>query len=241
MIARPSSVANLVWKELKQRIETGVYHPGSKLPPEGKLAEELGVGRSSVREALGLLEESGYIWRRHGVGSFVTWEPGKIVAGLERLESLTESIRRAGFEARDEVVGGGVEIADGWVRAELGLHGEARVQVVETVRYADGTPVIFCRDYLPEWVVKNNEVKCGRAAVESMLDFLLDCGITPKVMRASVVPAAARGVVKEYLRVPEGTLLLLLRGVIYDRQGRPVNCSLNYFRPDKYEFTLVRR
>ena len=34
-------------------IEQGVYHPGDMLPPEGRLAQELGVSHSTLREALG--------------------------------------------------------------------------------------------------------------------------------------------------------------------------------------------
>src|SRR6187399_2580438 len=52
-------------------IERGEYAPGSRLPPERDLAEQLGVSRPSVREALIALEVEGVIEVRGGAGIFV--------------------------------------------------------------------------------------------------------------------------------------------------------------------------
>lgn len=59
------------WQVVLEKIETdlleGVLAPGDRLPPERELAATLGVGRSSVREALRVLEVMGLI--RTGTGS----------------------------------------------------------------------------------------------------------------------------------------------------------------------------
>ena len=59
------------WQLVLERIETdlldGRLRPGDRLPPERELASTLGVGRSSVREALRVLEVMGLI--RTGTGS----------------------------------------------------------------------------------------------------------------------------------------------------------------------------
>lgn len=59
------------WQVVLERIETdlldGTLRPGDRLPPERELAATLGVGRSSVREALRVLEVMGLI--RTGTGS----------------------------------------------------------------------------------------------------------------------------------------------------------------------------
>jgi GntR family transcriptional repressor for pyruvate dehydrogenase complex len=66
--AAPSARA---WRVVLEKIETdlldGSLQPGDRLPPERELASTLGVGRSSVREALRVLEVMGLI--RTGTGS----------------------------------------------------------------------------------------------------------------------------------------------------------------------------
>ncbi|AHG19726.1 transcriptional regulator [Chania multitudinisentens RB-25] len=57
--------------ELKQRIETGVYLVGDKLPAERYIAEEMNVSRTVVREAIIMLEVEGYVEVRKGSGIHV--------------------------------------------------------------------------------------------------------------------------------------------------------------------------
>ena len=52
-------------------IRAGRLVPGERLPGERELAQQLGVGRASVREALGFLQVRGLVETRHGAGSFV--------------------------------------------------------------------------------------------------------------------------------------------------------------------------
>ncbi|WP_211697728.1 FadR/GntR family transcriptional regulator [Mycobacterium spongiae] len=49
----------------------GVFPPGSTLPPERELAEQLGVNRTSLRQGLARLQQVGLIEVRHGSGSVV--------------------------------------------------------------------------------------------------------------------------------------------------------------------------
>lgn len=56
---------------IKQYILENKLKPGDSLPPEGQLAEELGVGRSSVREAVKALQSLGIVEARQGNGLYV--------------------------------------------------------------------------------------------------------------------------------------------------------------------------
>jgi GntR family transcriptional repressor for pyruvate dehydrogenase complex len=54
-------------ERLRQRFHLGLVAPGSKLPPERRLAEEMHVARATLREALRVLAADGYIEIRRGV------------------------------------------------------------------------------------------------------------------------------------------------------------------------------
>ncbi|MFG6475115.1 FadR/GntR family transcriptional regulator [Microbacterium sp. P06] len=67
----PSNVAQRAWQVVLEKIEgdllAGRLSPGDRLPPERDLSVQLGVGRSSVREAIRVLEVLGLV--RTGTGS----------------------------------------------------------------------------------------------------------------------------------------------------------------------------
>ena len=65
------TTVDIVVSMLTERINKGDYSPGSKLPSERKLQEELGVGRLALREALSRLNALGIIETSHGKGTFV--------------------------------------------------------------------------------------------------------------------------------------------------------------------------
>lgn len=64
-------ISTKVLNELTQRIESELWKQGQKLPSLTSLAKELEAGVSSVREALRILENKGYILIEHGRGMFV--------------------------------------------------------------------------------------------------------------------------------------------------------------------------
>jgi len=57
---------------LAGEVRCGTLAPGERLPSERDLARRLGVGRSSVREAIAALQLRGIVETRHGAGSFIT-------------------------------------------------------------------------------------------------------------------------------------------------------------------------
>ena len=68
---RIERVADKVAQQLKKLISDGVVKVGGRLPPERELAEQMGVSRASVREALQQLEMQGMLEIVHGGGSIV--------------------------------------------------------------------------------------------------------------------------------------------------------------------------
>ncbi|MBQ3125824.1 MAG: FadR family transcriptional regulator [Clostridia bacterium] len=57
----PAQKAEYTAEKIKEMLFSGALKRGDKLPSESRLAAELGVGRSSVREGLRLLDASGYV------------------------------------------------------------------------------------------------------------------------------------------------------------------------------------
>jgi GntR family transcriptional regulator, transcriptional repressor for pyruvate dehydrogenase complex len=78
--------ADQIAELLKRRILSGVYPAGSKLPSELWLADDLGVNRFTVREAMNQLEQLRLIRRKAGAGTIVL--DYRQNAGLDVIEYL---------------------------------------------------------------------------------------------------------------------------------------------------------
>ena len=70
---------------LGRAIRLGVLEPGSRLPPERELAEQLSISRSTLRQALRTLTESGHLTAQRGRsgGTFVAANPPMSAGGRE--------------------------------------------------------------------------------------------------------------------------------------------------------------
>lgn len=68
---RPSPLVEQAAARLREQITSGHWPVGTRLPGETTLAKELGVGRSTVREALRALAGAGLVRPRQGAGVFV--------------------------------------------------------------------------------------------------------------------------------------------------------------------------
>ncbi|MCE7982825.1 MAG: FadR family transcriptional regulator [Caldilinea sp. CFX5] len=66
-------------EQLKQYIGSGSVQVGERLPSERELAERLGIARTSVREALKILESVGLVESRVGDGTYITAQIGATI------------------------------------------------------------------------------------------------------------------------------------------------------------------
>src|ERR671912_516559 len=70
-LTKPPSLHVTVQESLRGYIEDNQLKAGDALPPEGYLAQQLGVSRNSMREAIKALESVGILETRRGIGVFV--------------------------------------------------------------------------------------------------------------------------------------------------------------------------
>lgn len=101
-LKRPPSLHASVQERLRSYIDENGLRAGEPLPPESFFAQQLGVGRNSVREAIKAMESLGILETRRGVGVFVkefSFQPlldnlaYGLGSGLRDIEELRE-IRR---------------------------------------------------------------------------------------------------------------------------------------------------
>lgn len=93
-------LADRIIFEIKTMISERKLLPGAKLPTERELAEQFGVSRASVREALHSLEAIGLVDARVGSGTYVVENPDAILKHLSWAVYFSESMESDLTEAR---------------------------------------------------------------------------------------------------------------------------------------------
>ncbi len=93
---RKTSLAEELAGRLRKQITAGKFGVGEKLPPEPELMRIFGVGRSTVREAVRILANTGLLKVQQGAGTFVE----NLSAQGEPME---QRLKRADIRDLDEV------------------------------------------------------------------------------------------------------------------------------------------
>ncbi|MCM3759509.1 GntR family transcriptional regulator [Alkalihalobacillus oceani] len=221
---------------IKEDIDKKVYEEGEKLPSEFELSKQLGVSRATLREALRILEEEGVVIRRHGVGTFVHSKP-LFTAGIEEMYSVTDMIIQANMTPGTIFLSSSVQPATEEDRRKFAQEDLDEIMEIERVRTADGTPVVYCLDQIPNQLVENHSIH----ETKSIFRFLEEIGRTITHAVTYIEPIGYHEHVSEILECDPESSLLLLKQMHYDQLEQPLLYSLNYFRADKFKFHVVRK
>jgi GntR family transcriptional regulator len=142
-------VADSIQRELQEQIDAGRWQPGQRLGSERSLATELGVSRSSLRQALAMMEEAGAVRRvvGRGGGTFVSHQ--KIDRDLSHIRSVPELLSAQGITAGTRILSTGTAPAAAATSEALELEPGQLVYAIVRIRLADGAPISLEHAWLP--------------------------------------------------------------------------------------------
>ncbi len=226
-------------EELASRIASGRIAPGSKLPPEPELAEEMGVSRATLREALRSLEEDGFVTRTSGAGTYATRRP-RLRNNLDVNFGVTEAIRAAGMRPGTTQSALHTQAAAADESASLDLAPSEAVVVLERVRTADGRAVVFSRDVIAATRLPATDL-AGMPLDGSLYEILESHGQPVAHGIVTVEPERADKFLARRLGVKAGSLLLYLRQIDYGAEGESLLLSEEHHVAEAFEFSVVRR
>lgn len=228
-----SGAQEQAYQRLTALLDRGVYPPGSRLPGERTLADEVKVSRSTLRLALARLEEDGRVVAAPQRGWFVP----QLVLGEppSKLVSFTELARSQGLRATSTVLGKEVRRATFTEAGDLQIAAAAPVLEIVRLRGMDGVPITVETAVLPlrrvEWMVDLDLTD------RSLYELLEERGI--RVHRSTYTVQAINAGEREstLLDLPPGVPVLVARDVTYTIERTPIIISVNHYRGDAYRFT----
>jgi GntR family transcriptional regulator len=222
---------------LRDRIVDGELSPGDRLPSEPDLARVLGVSRASVRAAITLLEEDGFVRRRRGSGTYIANRP--VHNDLGRNFGVSSMISEMGLEPGvvDELCE--TAPAPPEIATALGIESGEPVSILRRVRTASGRRVVDSTDWLRADDISADELRL--VADGSIYAILAERGLPIHHGIAQVTPDSADAEIALRLHVPRGALLLTMFQVDETANGRPVLVSREHHLADAFEITIYRR
>jgi GntR family transcriptional regulator len=236
-MARGATLVSKVATDLRRAISLGEYAPGDRLPKEADLAQQHGVSRATVRAALRQLEATSLVRTQHGVGTFVATSPA-VRAGLEHLDSITDSIRASGREAGMAYRSRTVRLLLPDEATKMGLTAETLVLELRRSILADGEVVAYSYDLIPLALLPDD--LAPEEVDGSIFGFLRErLGSIPERAIAEVHAVSSRHIGWGPESAQE-TLYVLLDQLHYDIDDRLLLYSRTYFIEGRYAFTIVR-
>ena len=213
---------------------------GERLLSEPELANQLGVSRATLREAMRTFEGQGLIRRRQGVGTFVVGHSQVLDSGLEVLESIESMAGRIGLDVSMGTLRIQQFAAEKAHAKLFQLPVAAEMVTVSRVILAESRPVAFLVDELPAEVLTNEELQNGFTG--SVLDLLLSRGDLQLAASVAAIQAvAASSEIARAMQIQRGDVLLMMSSKLYDAGERVIDISTSYFLPGYFRFHVVRR
>lgn len=225
---------------IQDAIKQGKFPPGSQLPPEMDLLQMMGISRTTLREALRILEEQRLIRKRRGLGTFVMERA--IIKDLSQNFGITEMISQAGYTPGSRDFNIHLEKSSKNIAEQLGIPVDSILVVVDRVRTANETPVVWTQDIMPQeylggWMPRIEEL--SQYSIYECLESYANIRIVSGVASFSAVQASREMV--EKLKIERNVLLLLINQVDHDQNQRPVLYSVEYHLTDKFNFIIHRK
>jgi GntR family transcriptional regulator len=222
---------------LEQEIVSGRWQPGRRLPSEPEISTHFGLSRTTIRQALGRLEQEGLIQRRKGQGTFVAESQPRSWLLQSSAGFFEEEVERMGRLVTSVVLRSVVRgPLPGWAVAALGLAG-AEGATLERVRSIDGLVAMYNVNHLPpglaELVLPLDD------ANESLYRRLKDrAGFEAAGGRRVLEAVRAEERLAELLEVPVGSPLVFIESTTWDRNLRPFDCYQTWLRTDRMKIDV---
>ena len=222
-----------VAQRLQELIESGELTPGSRLENEIALADQLGLSRPTMRQAIQHLVNKGLLIRKRGVGTQVA--RARVRRQVE-LSSLYDDLEHAHRQPRTEVLSFAQVPAPDDIAAALHLAAGTAVVAIERLRYAQDEPLAIMRNYLPTGLA---DLTAELLTRRGLYQILRDAGVQLRMADQTIGARKANATEARLLGEPRGAPLLAMSRTAYDHGGRAVEYGSHVYRASRYSFELT--
>ena len=232
---------DVIYRDIRESIENGTYPYQSFLPSEAELTSTYECSHNTLRRALGLLRDQGYVQPVHGKGVRVIYqEPERTTFTVGGIESFHEAEERIRLDTQTEVVALEPITATPEISFRTGFEEGTELTSIVRVRRIGGEALILDLNLFRTSSVPGITEAVARGSVYEYAEKSLGVSIAMSKRAITVEHATARD--RELLDLGDIDYLAVITSQTFDAQGILIECTQSRHRPDHFCFrdTAVR-
>jgi len=233
------SIADQVDKILLERIRNGAYLPGTRMPSESELSDELGVSRATVRTVLAKLAANGFILRKQGDGTYVNERVHQASAQFGNLWDLVELIAGNGYKPSIRLISMKQRPATEKEILVLALETGEELICLRRLFYADLKAVILADNVIPISLLREPlEDINGELHIRDIFDqyFHQKIAFVLTDICSTVIGPEAQ----EFLGGEVDRPILQLQTTFYEKNNLPLALGVNIFDDSFLHLSLAQ-
>ena len=240
------SLTEEIVERITTAIDTDQLKPGQKLPSEPKFADQLGVSRNTLREAINILVENDLLYRSRGIGTFVSKKvPIKIVTDMEKVISTTDVIENQGCIPGVVDFTYKIIYANSLLSQKLNIPLNDRVLIISRTRTANGIPVTRSNEHIPFSIaelIMGPLKEVSKNENWSLYKLLKLAGFAPSYEVSRIRAIIAEGDLARKMDVSEGDPLLCYEQTHFSKtQNEPILYCVNYHNHKIIDAIFIRK
>lgn len=227
-----------IYDELVNQIQAGKIKSNTKLPSENELVEQYETSRETIRKALNLLSQNGYIQKVRGKGSFVL-DVSRYDFPVSGLVSFKEIAQKMGKPWKTIVNELEVLHPDDYLQKQLHLSCKDYVWKVIRSREMDHERIILDKDFFNKKVVVNLTKEICEGSIYEYLEHVAGLKISFAKKEISVVEPTEED--RRYLDLKEYNHLVMVKNYVYLEDMSLFQYTESRHRLDKFRFVDFAR
>lgn len=227
-----------IFQELSEEIKNGVFEPNSLLPSEHELCERFNTSRETIRKALTLLSQNGFIQKMQGKGSLVL-DISKMTFPVTGLVSFKEIQQSLGRDIQTTVHKLELIEAEDWLANQLECPQNALTWEVVRARTIQGERVILDKDWLLQSSVPSLTEEICADSIYAYLEGQLGLNISYAKKEITVEPATDED--RALLDLDGYSHIVLVKNFVHLEDTSIFQYTESRHRLDKFKFVDFAR
>lgn len=231
----PKAKFESIYKDLKEKIESGEYPYQELLPSENTMVTIYDCSRNTIRRAISELTEQGYVQPLHGKGVRIIYQPVDQAAfTIGGIESFKESAIRNHRNRHTEVIQFAEITADERLSARTGFPVGSELYYLQRVRSLDGIALILDINMFLKSLVPGLTKEIAEDSIYDYIENVVGMSIVTSKRKMTVERATQ--IDEKYLQLNDYNCLAVVTGQTFNSDGIMFEYTQSRHRPDYFCF-----